>query len=107
MAEAPRDRARKWSTRAAPRIGEPNGPDCHGAFGAPHGRLRHNADADVAFDQTTDGIETSQLHPQSKRTPDAIGLVSEEPLDRTGAVEGDHIVVQHFGDRKSGGEART
>src|SRR5262245_45334287 len=80
-----------------PRIGEPNGPDCHGAFGAPHSRLRHNADADVAFDQTTDGIETSQLHPQAKRTPDAIGLVCEEPLDRTGAVEADHVVVQYFG----------
>src|SRR5262249_23258151 len=37
------------------------------------------------------------LHAQSKWTPDAIGLVGEEALDRAGAVEADHVVIQHLG----------
>ena len=62
-----------------------------------HGGLRHDADTDVAFNQTTDGIEAAQLHTQTKRTAYAIRLVGKESLDCAGAVEADHVVVKHFG----------
>jgi len=62
-----------------------------------HGRFRHDADTDVAFDQAADRIEAAQLHAQTQRPADAICLVSEKPLDRAGTVEADHVVVEHLG----------
>src|SRR5512138_1053086 len=43
-------------------------------------RLRHHADADVAFDEPADGIEATKLHAQLQSATDAIGLLREEPL---------------------------
>ena len=70
-----------------PGISEPHGADRHGALGPMHGRLRNDADTDVAFDQAADGVEAAQLHAQTQGPPDAIGLVSKKTLDRTGAVD--------------------
>src|SRR6185437_6309735 len=81
-----------------PGIGETDRTDGHGAFGAFHGRFRDNADADITFDQAADSVETSQLHAQTQRTADTVSLVSEKTLDRAGAIQPNHVVVQHFGE---------
>src|SRR5689334_13411105 len=79
-----------------PRIGQPHAPDSHRAFGTLDGRFRNNADADVALDQSANGIEAAKLHAQTQRTPDAICLVRKETLDRAGAIQADHIVIEHL-----------
>ena len=63
---------------------------------APRGGLRHDADADLAFDQPADRVEAAQLHAQPQRPADARRLVGQEALQRAGAVEPDEIVVEHL-----------
>ncbi len=80
----------------SPGIGEPHGADRHRALGTMNGRFRNDADTDVAFDQAANGIEAAQLHTQAQRPSDAICLVREKTLDRAGAVEANHVVVEHL-----------
>ena len=48
----------------------------------------------------------AQLHAQPQRPADAVRLVGEKALDRAGAVEADHVVVEHLGktDTRAAGE---
>ena len=62
----------------------------------PRGRLRHDADADLAFDHAADRVEAAQLHAQPQRLADARRLVGEEALQRAGAVEPDEVAVEHL-----------
>src|SRR5215510_9630960 len=81
----------------SPGIGETYGADRHGSFGPSHRGFRNDADPDIAFNQPADGIETAQLDTQAQRSANSIGLVCEKALDRAGAVEADHVVVEHLG----------
>ena len=75
--------------------------DRHGARRPPRRRLRHDADADIAFDQPADRVEAAQLHAQPQRLPAARRLVGEEALQGARAVEADEIVVEHLARRRS------
>ena len=68
------------------------------ACGALHRGRRHDADADIALDQTAHRIEAAQLHAQPQRPPDAAALSGEKALQGAGAVEPDKIVIEHFGE---------
>src|SRR5450759_3698106 len=48
----------------------------------------------------------SKLRVQLQRTADAVGLVGEKPLNRAGAIEPHHVVVEHLGksDARAAGE---
>ncbi len=79
-----------------PRILQRHHGNRHGLGDAARGRLRHNADADLAFDKPADGVEAAQLHPQAQRPPDAHRLAGEKALQGAGAIEPDEIVVENL-----------
>ena len=61
--------------------------DRHGARRALRRGLRHDADADIAFDQPAHRVETAQLHAQAQRPADAHRLAGEETLQGAGAIQ--------------------
>ena len=75
--------------------------DRHGLRHAARRRFRHDADADLAFDQPAYRVEAAQLHAQPQRPADAHGLGGEEALHRAGAVEADEIVLEHVFESRS------
>ena len=64
-----------------------------------HSRLRYDADTDIAFNQPANRIEAAQLHAQTQWAANAVCLVRKEALDRAGAIEPHHVVVEYFGKR--------
>src|SRR5579864_8071436 len=78
-----------------PWVGQRHDRDGHGLRYAARGGFRHDADADLAFDQATHGVEAAQLHAQPQRPADAHGFGGQEALDGAGAVEADEIVLEH------------
>src|ERR1700754_5121655 len=84
-----------------PLVGERDRADRHRWPNAPSGGLWDNANADVAFDQTADRIETAQLDAQLQWFADARRLVGEKALDGAGPVETDEFLIEHF--RKADG----
>ena len=81
-----------------PRIGESYRTDRHRPLGTLHGRLGHDAYADIALDQSANRIEAAQLHAQTQRTTDTVCLVREKALDCASSVKSDHVVVEHLGE---------
>ena len=84
------------SSRTAQESASGTDGDRHRPRRAPRRRLRHDADADLAFDQPAHGVEAAQLHAQPQRPADARRLAGEKALQRAGAIEADEIVVEHF-----------
>src|SRR5580700_8163851 len=78
-----------------PSIGQRHDRDRHGLRHAARGGFRHDADADLAFDQPAYGVEAAQLHAQPQRPADAHGFGGEKALDGAGAIEADEIVLEH------------
>src|SRR5207253_5868964 len=57
-----------------PGVGQRHGGDRHGPRHAPCGRLRHDADADIALYQPAQGIEEAQQEPQRWRAAHGVRL---------------------------------
>src|SRR5215472_17740012 len=66
------------------------------AFG---GRRRDHADTNIAFDESTDGIEAAQLDAKFKAPAYPLCLLGQEALQRAHPVETDKIEVEGVGKR--------
>src|SRR5580704_9338399 len=78
-----------------PRVSQRHDRNRHGLRHAARGGFRHDADADLAFDEATYGVEAAQLHAQPQRPADADSFGGQEALDGAGAIEADEIVLEH------------
>src|SRR4029078_3727859 len=99
----------QWQVREAPHadgqiaqlpvVGEIDPSQRHRLHAAHGSGFRNDADADVAFDESADGVEAAQLHAQLEPPSGALRLLRQESLQRAGAIQADEVAIERVSER--------